>query len=225
MLLKKPLATLFMLAFAAGAAINAPALAAPEGTVAASAASAPAFDLERDVNLALKTFDVPGMAIAIVKDGKVVATKGFGVRKLGDPAPVTGKTLFEIASNSKAFTAAQLAQLVDEGKLSWDDPVTKHLPAFQMADAYVTHTMTVRDLLVHRSGLGLGAGDLLWWPTTTFSTDEIIDRLRNVKLSTSFRNNTPTTTCCTSWPGRSSRKSPARAGRRRPANISWRRWA
>ncbi|XLZ68285.1 serine hydrolase [Massilia sp. SR12] len=188
-MLKKPLATLLMLAFAAGAAITAPAYAAPEGTLAASAATAPAFDLARDVNLALKTFDVPGIAIAIVKDGKVVATQGFGVRKLGDPAPVTAKTLFEIASNSKAFTAAALAQLVDEGKLGWDDPVTKHLPNFQMADPYVTHSMTVRDLLVHRSGLGLGAGDLLWWPTTTFSTDEIIDRLRHVKLATSFRNN------------------------------------
>ncbi|MGW8390055.1 serine hydrolase [Pseudoduganella sp. HUAS MS19] len=189
MLLKKPFATLLMLAFAAGAAVSVPAGATPEGTAAAAAASAPAFDLDRDVNLALKTFDVPGMAIAIVKDGKVLATKGFGVRKLGNPAPVTGKTLFEIASNSKAFTAAGLAQLVDDGQLGWDDPVTRHLPSFQMADAYVTHTMTVRDLLVHRSGLGLGAGDLLWWPTTTFSTDEIIDRLRNVKLATSFRNN------------------------------------
>ena len=192
MLLKKPLAALLMLAFAAGAAVTASALAAPEAAAAApaaAAATAPAFDLERDVNLALKTFDVPGIAIAIVKDGKVVATQGFGVRKLGNPAPVTGKTLFEIASNSKAFTAAQLAQLVDQGKLSWDDPVTRHLPGFQMADAYVTHSMTVRDLLVHRSGLGLGAGDLLWWPTTTFSTDEIIDRLREVKLATSFRNN------------------------------------
>lgn len=188
-MLKKPLAALLVLAFAAGAAINAPAHAAPEGSVAASAASAPAFDLARDVNLALKTFDVPGIAIAIVKDGKVVASQGFGVRKLGDPAPVTGKTLFEIASNSKAFTAAALAQLVDEGKLAWDDPVTRHLPSFQMADPYVTHAMTVRDLLVHRSGLGLGAGDLLWWPTTTFSTDEIIERLRYVKLATSFRNN------------------------------------
>jgi CubicO group peptidase (beta-lactamase class C family) len=190
MLLKKSLAVLLTLAFAAGTAtIASRAVAAPEGTVAASAVNAPAFDLDRDVNLALKTFDVPGIAIAIVKDGKVVATKGFGVRKLGDAAPVTGKTLFEIASNSKAFTAAALAQLVDEGKLGWDDPVTKHLPSFQMADPYVTHAMTVRDLLVHRSGLGLGAGDLLWWPTTTFTTDEIIDRLRHVKLAASFRNN------------------------------------
>jgi CubicO group peptidase (beta-lactamase class C family) len=185
MFLKKPLAALTLLAFAA---VGAPALAAPDAAPAGSAMSAPAFELDADVNRVLKTFDVPGIAIAIVKDGKVVAAKGFGVRKLGDPAPVTGKTLFEIASNSKGFTAAGLAMLVDEGKLNWDDPVNKHLPGFQMADAYVTNSMTVRDLLTHRSGLGLGAGDLLWWPTTSFSTDEIIDRLRHVKLATSFRN-------------------------------------
>jgi CubicO group peptidase (beta-lactamase class C family) len=81
---------------------------------------------------------VPGIAIAVVKDGKVLAARGFGVRKLGAPEQVDGKTLFEVASNSKAFTAAALAMLVDEGKLAWDDPVTKHLPDFQMYDAYVT---------------------------------------------------------------------------------------
>jgi len=185
MYLKKPLAALAMLACSAMAW---PALAAPSGAVPAAAAAAPAHDLERDVNAALQTFDVPGMAIAIVKDGKVVAARGFGVRKLGDPAPVTEKTLFEVASNSKAFTAAALAMLVDEGKLAWDDPVIKHLPAFAMYDAYVTREMTVRDLLTHRSGLGLGAGDLMWWPSTTFTTDEIIERLRYVKPATSFRN-------------------------------------
>jgi CubicO group peptidase (beta-lactamase class C family) len=187
MFLKKPLASLILLACATAATATA-LPAATEGAVATTAAAAPAFDLERDVNLVLKTFDVPGIAIAIVKDGKVVAARGSGVRKLGDPTPVTGQTLFEVASNSKAFTAAALAQLVDEGKLAWDDPVTKHLPGFQMYDPYVTHAMTVRDLLTHRSGLGLGAGDLLWWPTTTFSTDEIIERLRYVKPATSFRN-------------------------------------
>jgi CubicO group peptidase (beta-lactamase class C family) len=152
------------------------------------AAPARAYDLDADVNRVLKLFDVPGVAIAIVKDGKVLATRGFGVRKLGEAAPVDGKTMFEIASNSKAFTAAALAMLVDEGKLAWDDPVTKHLPDFQMYDAYVTHEMTVRDLLVHRSGLGLGAGDLLWWPTTDFTTDEIIQKLRYIRPATSFRN-------------------------------------
>jgi CubicO group peptidase (beta-lactamase class C family) len=153
----------------------------------AAAAQATAYDLDADVKRVLKTFDVPGMAIAIVKDGKVVAAQGYGVRKLGDPAPVTGKTLFEIASNSKAFTAAALAMLVDEGKLKWDDPVTKHVPWFQMNDPYVTGAMSVRDLLTHRSGLGLGAGDLMWWPTTTFTSDEIIQGLRHIRLATSFR--------------------------------------
>ena len=166
-----------------------PALAADPAPAAAAvaAAPAPAFDLERDVNSALKTFDVPGIAIAIVKDGQVIATRGFGVRKLGEAAPVDSKTLFEVASNSKGFTAAALAMLVDEGKLAWDDPVTKHLPGFQMHDSYVTGEMTIRDLLTHRSGLGLGAGDLLWWPTTTFTTDEIIEKLRYIRPATSFR--------------------------------------
>lgn len=164
---------------------------APAQTAPASApVSVPArsYDLDADVNRVLKLFDVPGIAIAIVKDGKVVTARGFGVRKKGEAAPVDGKTMFEIASNSKVFTAAALAMLVDEGKLAWDDPVTKHLPDFQMYDAYVTHEMTVRDLLVHRSGLGLGAGDLLWWPTTNFTTDEIIQRLRYIRPATSFRN-------------------------------------
>jgi CubicO group peptidase (beta-lactamase class C family) len=153
-----------------------------------TAVAAPAFNLEADVNRTMRTFDVPGIAIAVVKDGKVVAAQGFGVRKLGEPAKVDGQTLFEIASNSKAFTAAALAMLVDEGKLSWDDRVTKHLPDFQMYDAYVTHEMTVRDLLTHRSGLGLGAGDLLWWPSTGFTADEIIEKLRYIRPATSFRN-------------------------------------
>jgi len=153
----------------------------------APVAAVQTYDLQADVTRVMKTFDVPGIAIAVVNDGNVIATRGFGVRKLGQPEPVDGKTLFEIASNSKAFTAAALAMLVDEGKLAWDDPVTKHLPDFQMYDGYVTHEMTVRDLLTHRSGLGLGAGDLLWWPTTTFSTDEIIEKLRYIRPATSFR--------------------------------------
>ena len=132
--------------------------AGAQGVVAPPAplAAVPAYDLDADVARSMKLFDVPGMAIAIVKDGKVLATRGFGMRKLGASAPVDGKTLFEVASNSKAFTAVALAMLVDEGKLAWDDPVIKHLPDFQMYDAYVTREMTVRDLLVHRSGLGLG---------------------------------------------------------------------
>jgi CubicO group peptidase (beta-lactamase class C family) len=176
-------AAAILLAFSTVAASYAQAPAASATAVAPSAA----FNLDADVARVLKTFDVPGIAIAVVKDGKVIAARGFGVKKLGDPTPVDGKTLFEIASNSKAFTATALAMLVDEGKLAWDDPVTKHLPDFQMYDAYVTHEMTVRDLLTHRSGLGLGAGDLLWWPSTNFSTDEIIEKLRYIRPATSFR--------------------------------------
>lgn len=171
----------------AGAAFAQEPATAPAAAAPAAAAVAPAYDLEADVTRVMKTFDVPGIAIAVVKDGKVVVARGFGVRRLGDPTPVDGGTIFEIASNSKAFTAAGLAMLVDQGKLAWDDPVIKHLPDFRMYDAYVTAEMTVRDLLTHRSGLGLGAGDLMWWPTTTFSTDEIIHNLRYIKPATSFR--------------------------------------
>ncbi len=179
-----------LLAFS-GAALAQTSVPPPVSTtavaVAPDAASVLNAHLAADVERTMKLFDVPGIAIAVVKDGQVVASQGFGVRKLGAPDRVDGKTLFEIASNSKAFTAAALAMLVDEGKLAWDDPVTKHLPEFQMYDAYVTHEMTVRDLLTHRSGLGLGAGDLLWWPTTDFSTDEIIHKLRYIRPATSFR--------------------------------------
>jgi CubicO group peptidase (beta-lactamase class C family) len=144
-------------------------------------------DLDAYVARALKEFEVPGLAVAIVKDGKVEFVKGYGVRKLGEPAPVDEQTLFGIASNTKAFTAAALAILVDEGKISWDDPVIKHLPGFQMYDPFVTREMTVRDLLTHRSGLGLGAGDLMFFPPTTFTRDEIVARLRYIKPATSFR--------------------------------------
>jgi CubicO group peptidase (beta-lactamase class C family) len=144
-------------------------------------------DLDAFAARVLKEFEVPGLAVAIVKDGKVVLAKGYGVRKLGEPTPVDENTLFGIASNTKAFTAALLAMLVDEGKISWDDPVVKHLPGFQLYDPYVTREMTIRDLLTHRSGLGLGAGDLLWWPPTDYSREEIVRRFRFVKPESSFR--------------------------------------
>lgn len=139
------------------------------------------------VEKARKTFDVPGIAVAVVKDGQVVFAKGFGVRKLGDSRPVTANTLFGIASNTKAFTSASLAMLVDEKKVHWDDRVIDYLPWFQMSDAYVSREMRVRDLLVHRSGLALGAGDLMFFPASDLSSDEIVKRLRYVPLATSFR--------------------------------------
>src|SRR5438105_5465346 len=151
------------------------------------AQSAPPPDLDAYVARTMKTFGVPGLSIAIVKDGEVVLAKGYGVRKLGESTPVDPHTLFGIGSNTKAFTTAALATLVDEGRISWDDPVYERLPGFQMYDPYVAHEMTIRDLVTHRSGLGLGEGDLLWWPHTDYSRDEIVRRLRLLKPATSFR--------------------------------------
>src|SRR6266446_7983851 len=151
------------------------------------AQTAPPSALDSFVARVLKTFEVPGLAVAIVKDGKVVLAKGYGVRKLGETTPVDEKTLFGIGSNTKAFTSAALATLVDEGKISWDDPVYQRLPGFQMYDPYVSHEMTIRDLLTHRSGMGLGEGDLLFWPHSTFTREDIIYRLRFMKPASSFR--------------------------------------
>jgi CubicO group peptidase (beta-lactamase class C family) len=161
-------------------------LAGPRAQTPAVAA-APS-DLDAFVTKVLKTFEVPGVSVAIVKDGKVVVAKGYGVRKLGEAAPVDARTLFGIASNTKVFTATALGLLVEEGKLEWDAPVVRYLPGFQMWDPYVTRELTIRDLLVHRSGLGLGAGDLLWWPPSTYDRKEIARRLRFIKPATSFRN-------------------------------------
>jgi len=144
-------------------------------------------DLDAWVARAMQTFEVPGIALAIVKDDGVVVAKGYGVRKLGEPGPVDGKTLFGIASNTKVFTATALGLLVEEHKIEWDAPVVRYLPAFAMWDPYVTRELTVRDLLVHRSGLGLGAGDLLWWPESTYNRKEIAYRLRFIPPATSFR--------------------------------------
>ncbi len=144
-------------------------------------------DIDAYVTQVLRTFNVPGMAVTIVKDGQVLVARGYGVRTLGDTARVTGSTRFGIASNSKAFTATALAILVDEGKVEWDAPVVKYLPQFALSDPFVTRQITVRDLLVHRSGLGLGAGDLLWWPASTYSRTQIMHRVRDIPLSTSFR--------------------------------------
>lgn len=155
--------------------------------VSLSAQTAPPPDLDSYVATSMKTFDVPGMAVAIVKDGKIVVAKGYGVRKLGDPTPVDEHSMFGIGSNTKAFTTAALAGLVDAGKLSWDDPVYQRLPGFVMYDPYVSHEMTIRDLLTHRSGMGLGEGDLLFWPHSTYTREEVIYKLRFMKPTSSFR--------------------------------------
>jgi len=136
----------------------------------------------------LKTFDVPGIAVAVVKDGKLVHAKGYGVRSLNTMKKVDENTLFGVASNSKAFTAAALGMLVDEKKISWDDKVVDYVPGFKLYSPYVTMEFTIRDLLTHRSGMGLGAGDLMMFPdSSNFTREDIIHNLRYLKQVAGFR--------------------------------------
>ncbi|QBN20063.1 serine hydrolase [Flavobacterium nackdongense] len=136
----------------------------------------------------LKSFDVPGIAVAIVKDGKVILSKGYGLKSILTKEKVDANTLFGIASNSKAFTTAALAMLVDEKKVNWDDKVIQYLPDFKMYNEYVTNEFTIRDLVTHRSGLGLGAGDLMIWPDgSDFKPNDIVHNLQYLKPVSAFR--------------------------------------
>lgn len=162
-------------------------LAACVVLVAGACFAAPPPDLDRYAGRTLDTFDVPGMTVAIVEQGRPSIVRSYGVRKLGDSAKVDEHTLFAIGSTTKAFTTALIAMLVDEGKLTWETKVADVLPGFKMYDPYVSSEMTVRDIVVHRSGLGPGAGDLLFYPPTSFTRAEIIHRLRFIKPVTSFR--------------------------------------
>jgi CubicO group peptidase (beta-lactamase class C family) len=153
----------------------------------ASAFAAPPSGFDAQVRAAMQSRGVPGMAVAIVEEGKVTLARGYGVRKLGSNELVDADTIFPTGSTGKAVTAAALAILVDEGKLGWDDKVIDYLPEFRMYDPWVTREMTVRDLLVHRSGLGLGAGDLLFVPRTSRSRAEVVKALRHIAPATSFR--------------------------------------
>ena len=144
-------------------------------------------DLDARVEAAMKAHGVPGLSIAIVEDGKTTFTKGYGVRKIGTNDKVDADTIFPTGSTGKAITTAALAVLVDDGRLKWDDKVIDHMPWFRMYDPWVTNEMTVRDLLVHRSGLGLGAGDLMFVPSSNRSRADTVRALRYIKPATSFR--------------------------------------
>jgi CubicO group peptidase (beta-lactamase class C family) len=144
-------------------------------------------NIEVVIEQAMDVFQVPGVAVAIIKDNKVVMSKGFGVIEQGNNIQVTSDTLFGIASNTKAMTAALLAGLVDEGKLTWRTKVIDVIPEFQLPDPYVTREFTIIDLLSHNSGLGLGAGDLMIWPQTTLTNADVIKGLKHLPQVSSFR--------------------------------------
>ena len=142
--------------------------------------------LDAYINRAIGDWSIPGLAVAVVKDGEPVLMKGYGTRAVGDKTPVDEHTLFAIASNTKAFLTASLGMLVEEEKLGWDDPVRQHLPYFELYDPWVTNEMRVRDLLCHRSGLGEYSGDLIWYGTN-YSAEETVRRARHLRPAGSFR--------------------------------------
>ncbi|HMO14692.1 MAG TPA: serine hydrolase [Pirellulaceae bacterium] len=144
-------------------------------------------EIDRRAQEIMADWNVPGMAVAIVKDDQVVFAKGYGFCILAGDEPVDADTLFVIASNSKAFVTASLSILVAEGKLKWDDRATDYLPELRLYDPVATQEITIRDLVSHRSGLGTFSGDLLWYGTT-YSAAEILYRTRLLKPVTSFRN-------------------------------------
>ncbi|MBB3032438.1 serine hydrolase [Alteriqipengyuania lutimaris] len=155
--------------------------------MATPAAAEPPANLEQRADALLDRFEAPGLSIAIVENGEVTFADGFGVTDLEDPVAVGPDTNFAIGSVTKAFTSTALAILVDEGRIGWDQKVVDIMPEFRMKDAWVTREMTVRDLLVHRSGLGLGAGDLLFVPRSDLTRADIVERLGEIPLETSFR--------------------------------------
>jgi len=140
------------------------------------------------VENARQKFNVAGVAMAIVKDGKVIYKKGFGVKSVETKQPVDAYTNFEIASNSKAFTCAALSILEDEGKIKWDDKVKTHIPEFKMYNEYVTENFNIQDLLTHRSGLGLGVGDLMFFPDgSDFTIKDVLSSFQYFKPVSAFR--------------------------------------
>jgi CubicO group peptidase (beta-lactamase class C family) len=155
--------------------------------IAIPALAAPPDRFDARVESLRKGAGAPGVSIAIVEAGRTTLARGYGIRKLGERARVDADTIFPTGSTGKAFTVAGLALLVDQGRIGWDDKVIEHMPWFRMYDPWVTREITVRDLLVHRSGLGLGAGDLLFIPRSNLSRKESVRRLAYLEPATSFR--------------------------------------
>ena len=144
--------------------------------------------LDREVDAAMARYRLPGLAVGVIQDGRIVYRGTRGELEIGQGQPADSATLFKIASNSKAMTAALLGRLVDQGKLRWDDPVTRHLPDFRMQQDWVTREIQVRDLLIHNSGLPAGAGDLMLWPEPNhFTRADVLHGMRYLKPKWSFR--------------------------------------
>ncbi|MEP2023773.1 MAG: serine hydrolase [Reichenbachiella sp.] len=133
-----------------------------------------------------KDWDVPSMSIGIVKDGDLVFAKGYGVKEIGTKETPDRNTLYAIASNSKAFTSAIIAQLVEEGKLDWDGNVKDYYPEFELYDPWVTAHTTIRDILSHRVGLGTFSGDVIWYKSD-FTPVEILSKIKNIPPAYDFR--------------------------------------
>lgn len=141
--------------------------------------------LDKYISASMKDWKVPGASVAIVHDGAVVHMKGFGVRDIGSRQPVTADTLFDIGSCTKAFTAAAVAMLVDEGKMQWDGKVNTYIPFFHLHDPLADQNVTLRDLLTHRTGVP--GADLLWYVNPRASREELIRRLAYVEPNAGFR--------------------------------------
>ena len=145
-------------------------------------------EIDAIVERAMDNFTVAGVAVAVVKDGKIIHQKGYGIQSINSNKKVNENTNFGIASNSKAFTTTALAILVEEGKISWTDKVIKHIPEFKMYNDYVTQNFNIQDLLTHRSGLGLGIGDLMFFPDgSDFTINDIISSFQHFKPVSAFR--------------------------------------
>jgi len=145
-------------------------------------------EIDDIVERAMENFTVAGVAVAVVKDGKIIHQKGYGIQSINSKKKVNENTNFGIASNSKAFTTTALAILAEEGKISWTDKVTKHIPEFKMYNDYVTQNFNIQDLLTHRSGLGLGIGDLMFFPDgSDFTINDIISSFKHFTPVSAFR--------------------------------------
>jgi CubicO group peptidase (beta-lactamase class C family) len=141
--------------------------------------------LDDDVRSVMQRWKVPGLSLAVVRDGKVLLQQGYGYRDREKQLPVTTRTLFAIGSSSKAFTTLAMGTLADQGKLDWDTPVRRYLPWFAMFDPVVTERLTPRDLVTHRSGLP--RHDAVWYNNTTETRRDLLERLRYLPPSADFR--------------------------------------